>query len=280
MNQGSADNRNSHTFIDEMIYFPGGSIFAAVSRSYDDTIGIARIFASILTSGDVVCMDGDLGAGKTAFASGIASGLGIEGVVPSPTFTILHEYSIRGTVSTAGTTVITEGMAAPDMNPPDCRNQNPPVSAFYHFDVYRLSGEEDFYSMGFDEYLGCEGSVCVIEWAEKVRGVLPPSVIQILLFRPEITQEPSETSETPEAPEVPEAGEYSWINGESGGHQDEVEMGGRMQDKAGMTGRLQDEAGTADELRQERKILFYFPEGDTRADTLRRALQELNYRID
>lgn len=222
MNQDSADNRNSHTFIDEMIYFPGGRIFAAVSGSYDDTIGIARAFASILVSGDVVCMDGDLGAGKTAFASGIASGLGIEGVVPSPTFTILHEYFIRSADKT---------LAVPDWTTPDCRRPDPSVSAFYHFDVYRLSGEEDFYSMGFDEYLGCEGSVCAIEWAEKVRGVLPPSVIQILLFRPEMTQEPAETD-------------------------------------------------TADELHQERKILFYFPESDTRADTLRCALQELGYRID
>ncbi|MHB1454460.1 MAG: tRNA (adenosine(37)-N6)-threonylcarbamoyltransferase complex ATPase subunit type 1 TsaE [Saccharofermentanales bacterium] len=214
------DNKNSHTFIDEMIYFPGGHIFSAISRGYDDTIAIAHIFASILASGDIVCMDGDLGAGKTAFASGIAAGLGIEGIVPSPTFTILHEYFIRSA---------DRSLAVPDRMTPDCRPQNPSVSAFYHFDVYRLSGEEDFYSMGFDEYLGCEGSVCVVEWAEKIRGVLPPSVIQILLFR-------------------------------SGTAQEDLDM--------------------VDELRQERRILFYFPEGDPRPDRLCQALQGQGYHFD
>ncbi|MHB8962221.1 MAG: tRNA (adenosine(37)-N6)-threonylcarbamoyltransferase complex ATPase subunit type 1 TsaE [Saccharofermentanales bacterium] len=224
---------NSHTFIDEMIYSPGGNLFSVVSRGYDDTVAIARVFASYLTGGDIICMDGDLGAGKTAFASGIASGLGIEGIVPSPTFTILHEYSIH----------------------PDVQNRG--LSSFYHFDVYRLSGDDDFYSCGFDEYLRSEGSVCVVEWADRIRGVFPPDVLQVLLFRPEPDTAISESAKT-------------------------VEIAGADDRSDDETAKDADDetAEEADVSNQHRKILFYFPAGDNRAERFCLALQSLHFEID
>lgn len=105
-----------------------------VSQNYDETVAIGASLATTLQSGDVVALDGDLGAGKTVFAKGIASIIAPEAFVSSPTFTIVNEYV---------------GQA----------NKFP----LYHFDTYRLTGVEDFLNSGLEEYLYSDG-ICVIEW--------------------------------------------------------------------------------------------------------------------
>ncbi len=96
--------------------------------------------------GDVYCLNGDLGVGKTVFTKGFADGLGITEHITSPTFTIVNEYSGR--------------------------------LKFYHFDVYRIEDEDEMYEIGFDEYLFGNG-VCLIEWAEKIKNLLPNNAVQI-----------------------------------------------------------------------------------------------------
>ena len=110
------------------------------SCSYEETRKIACEFAKILSPGDVVTLDGDLGAGKTAFTGGLAIGLGVESHVTSPTFTIVNEY----------------------------RSGSLPL---FHFDVYRLETMDDLYDIGWEDYIS-EGGVCVVEWADIVRDEL------------------------------------------------------------------------------------------------------------
>lgn len=110
------------------------------SNSAKETENIARAFAKTLKSGDVVCLNGDLGAGKTVFTAGLAKGLGVSGPVSSPTFTIMNCYS--GDIP------------------------------LYHFDVYRISDSDEMYDTGFDEYISGDG-VSVIEWAEVIADILP-----------------------------------------------------------------------------------------------------------
>ena len=110
------------------------------SNSAKETENIARAFAKTLKSGDVVCLNGDLGAGKTVFTAGLAKGLGVSGPVSSPTFTIMNCYS--GDIP------------------------------LYHFDVYRISDSDEMYDTGFDEYISGDG-VSVIEWAEVIEDILP-----------------------------------------------------------------------------------------------------------
>ena len=111
-----------------------------ISNSYEDTLNIASSFAKTLSAGDVLCMYGDLGVGKTAFVQGLARGLNIDEPITSPTFTIVNEY--EGTLP------------------------------LYHFDVYRISDSDEMYEVGFDDYVYGEG-VSVIEWCELIEDILP-----------------------------------------------------------------------------------------------------------
>ncbi|HEX7065405.1 MAG TPA: tRNA (adenosine(37)-N6)-threonylcarbamoyltransferase complex ATPase subunit type 1 TsaE [Bacillales bacterium] len=118
------------------------------SISYERTMAFARILAGKLQAGDLITLEGDLGAGKTTFTKGLAEGLGIQRNVNSPTFTIIKEYHGR--------------------------------LPLYHMDVYRLeSAEED---LGYDEYFEGEG-VTVVEWAGRIADRLPPERLNIEIRR-------------------------------------------------------------------------------------------------
>ena len=97
-------------------------------------------------AGDVYCLCGDLGTGKTAFAKGFAEGLAIQDDIVSPTFTIVHEYMGR--------------------------------LPLFHFDVYRIPDGDALYDIGFDDYLYRNG-VCLIEWANQLREDMPEDAIWI-----------------------------------------------------------------------------------------------------
>lgn len=116
------------------------------SEKREDTVEIAAAFAATLKKGDIVCLYGDLGAGKTAFVAGVAQAFGYKGYTSSPTFTLLNEYLA-------------------DL----------PI---YHFDVYRIGSSDEMYEVGIDDYLFGEG-VCLIEWPERVEDLLPESVIRV-----------------------------------------------------------------------------------------------------
>lgn len=102
-------------------------------------------------TGQVYCLYGDLGVGKTVFTKGFAAGLGIKEPVSSPTFTILQVYD--------------EGRLP-----------------FYHFDVYRISDPEEMYEIGFEEYIEGEG-VCFIEWANLIEELLRHSIQKFISIK-------------------------------------------------------------------------------------------------
>ncbi|MFJ5624864.1 tRNA (adenosine(37)-N6)-threonylcarbamoyltransferase complex ATPase subunit type 1 TsaE [Peribacillus loiseleuriae] len=122
--------------------------FEWVSKSELETVDFASTLAEKLNAGDVLALEGDLGAGKTAFTKGLAKGLGIKRNVNSPTFTIIKEYMGR--------------------------------LPLYHMDVYRVSAEEE--DLGFDEYFEGEG-VTVVEWAHLIQEQLPEEMLTIQIFR-------------------------------------------------------------------------------------------------
>lgn len=125
-----------------------------ISHNPQETFELGRKFAGELRRGDVLALAGDLGAGKTQFAKGIAAGLGVEAEVTSPTFTLIHEYP---------------GGRLP----------------LYHIDLYRLELEEEALKIGIDDYLAGDG-VTIVEWADKFSGLMPPNAqnVRWVKFRP------------------------------------------------------------------------------------------------
>lgn len=109
-------------------------------NNIDGTKQVASDFAKKLKKGDVVCMYGDLGAGKTEFVRQMARVFGIEDYITSPTFTIVNEY--KGDID------------------------------LYHFDVYRIADSDEMFEIGYEEYIDGDG-ICVIEWAQLIEGILP-----------------------------------------------------------------------------------------------------------
>ncbi len=117
------------------------------TNSPEETFDLGRRMGADAKPGQIYTLNGDLGAGKTIFTKGMAAGLGIEEPVSSPTFTIVQEYS---------------GGRLP----------------LYHFDVYRIGEPEEMEEIGYDDYFFGEG-VCLIEWAELIRELLPERVISV-----------------------------------------------------------------------------------------------------
>ena len=119
------------------------------SRSVEETEALGEAVGQVVTSGDVITLDGDLGAGKTAFTRGLARGMGLRSRVTSPTFTIVNEY-----------------------------NDPNGIARLFHFDTYRLSSSDDFYDAGLDEYFDRDG-VCALEWSSVIEDALPENRIAI-----------------------------------------------------------------------------------------------------
>lgn len=110
------------------------------SHSYEDTLAFAARFAKQLKAGDIVCLYGDLGAGKTAFTKGLAKGLGHDPhAVHSPTFVLMNVYDGKVPV--------------------------------YHFDLYRI-GADELFNIGYEEFFYGQG-IAVIEWSERLGELLP-----------------------------------------------------------------------------------------------------------
>jgi tRNA threonylcarbamoyladenosine biosynthesis protein TsaE len=120
----------------------------AVTRSTDETLELARAVGELLRPGDVVSLVGDLGAGKTVFARGVARALGVTELVVSPSFTIVREYEGR--------------------------------VPLVHVDVYRIDAVQELHDLGFEEVVR-DDAVTLVEWGDKVDRLLPGDRLDVRL---------------------------------------------------------------------------------------------------
>lgn len=119
------------------------------SEAPEATLSLAEAFSKELCPGDIVCLNGELGVGKTVFTKGLAKGLGVTEDVVSPTFTILQEY----------------------------RSGRMPL---FHFDVYRIEDPDEMNEIGFEEYFFGDG-VTVVEWSALIAELIPPNAKKVLI---------------------------------------------------------------------------------------------------
>jgi len=116
------------------------------TKTPEETMDIGKEIATSLRGGDIVLLQGDLGAGKTTFVKGVATGLGVEDTVTSPTFSIMNTYKIKFVASDAKHLV--------------------------HIDTYRLENEQELVDIGIEDYLDDKNTICIIEWPEKIPSLL------------------------------------------------------------------------------------------------------------
>lgn len=117
-----------------------------VLKGLKETEEFGQKLGSLLEGGDLLSLTGDLGAGKTTLTKSIGIGLGISDYITSPTFSLINEYKGRVWL--------------------------------YHFDVYRLEGEEDLLDLGYEDYFYSDG-VTIVEWGDKIEDILPENRINI-----------------------------------------------------------------------------------------------------
>jgi len=130
------------------MYFGGSTLVIIKTSSAEETGDLGALLGGLLRSGDVITLNGELGAGKTCFATGVARGLDITDRITSPTFTLINEYDGR--------------------------------LPLYHLDVYRLTSPEELEDLGYEEYFYSLG-VTLIEWAEQVEQYLPAERLDIFI---------------------------------------------------------------------------------------------------
>ncbi len=116
-----------------------------------ETLALAESFANRLSGGEVICLRGDLGAGKTVFSKGLCKALGVTEHVSSPTFCLVNEY----------------------------QGENFPI---YHFDLYRIEDIDELYEIGFSEFTGGEG-IAIIEWPQRAEEMLPKKRMEVNIDR-------------------------------------------------------------------------------------------------
>jgi tRNA threonylcarbamoyladenosine biosynthesis protein TsaE len=117
-----------------------------LSSSEKDTFAFAKNFSNKLIGGEIIALVGDLGAGKTIFTKGLAKGLGIKKNIASPTFILMKIYNV---------------------------NQNNNIKFLAHLDAYRIKNADSLLAIGLKDYLGKSDTVTVIEWADKIKKILP-----------------------------------------------------------------------------------------------------------
>ena len=122
-----------------------------ISHSEAQTRRLGARLGRLLQSGDIICLEGELGVGKTRFIQGVGRGMGMAEPLTSPTFTLVKEYRTAD-----------------------------PFLTLYHIDLYRIEKPAETHTFGLEEYLYGEG-VCLIEWAEKVKELLPAARLWITM---------------------------------------------------------------------------------------------------
>jgi len=135
-----------------------------ISRSPDQTRRLGARLGALLQGGDVICLEGPLGSGKTCVAQGVGRGWGVNQTLISPTFVLVREYE------------------RPDDG-----------VRLYHVDLYRISGAGEAFGLGLDEFLGDARAVCLVEWAERARSLMPSEHLWVRLRFADRSDQPHRT---------------------------------------------------------------------------------------
>ena len=136
-----------------------------ITNNFEETQKLGEELASRLKGGEILCLEGELGAGKTTFTQGILKGLGAEGPYTSPTFLIIKNYKKEIPISKS-------------QFPNKSQITNDKIQNIYHIDAYRV-GADDMLNLGWEEMIGNPKNIIIIEWPERIEKILPEKVLRI-----------------------------------------------------------------------------------------------------
>jgi tRNA threonylcarbamoyladenosine biosynthesis protein TsaE len=123
-----------------------------ITTSSTQTKKLGQILAEELRGGEIICLSGDLGTGKTTFTQGLLKGLKASGPFTSPTFNIIKEYKLKA--------------------------KSQKLKAVYHIDAYRVNAD-DILNLAWKDFAGKPNSIVIIEWAERIKKIIPTSAVWI-----------------------------------------------------------------------------------------------------
>lgn len=121
-----------------------------ITNSAEKTRRLGELLGKELRGGEIICLTGELGSGKTTFAQGVLKGLGAKGPFTSPTFAVMKHYLIK--------------------------NRKPGIKNIYHIDCYRVKAR-DILDLGWKEIINNTSDVVIVEWAEKIKSIVPKSAV-------------------------------------------------------------------------------------------------------
>ena len=166
------------------------AVLRCVSQNVAQTQRLGARLGKMLQPGDLLCLIGDLGAGKTTFVQGIAAGWGSLDQASSPTFVLVNVYRrTPGNRSRQNSRIEQKRRAYP-------ARQSPPEETMYHLDAYRLSGAAEALDLDLDSLL--ENGPLIIEWADRIRAALPSACLRVSLDWPESDGQAKELDQAPD----------------------------------------------------------------------------------
>lgn len=129
------------------------------TNSSKQTQKLGEILAKELKGGEIICLSGELGSGKTTFAQGVLKGLGAKGPYTSPTFVVMKEYKLKAKSEKRKATA-----------------QNSKLENVYHIDAYRVNAQ-DVLALGWEEIVASKNNIVIVEWAEKIKSIVPKDAV-------------------------------------------------------------------------------------------------------
>jgi len=137
-----------------------------ITQNFRETKKLGKLLADELFGGEVICLYGELGAGKTTFSQGLLEGLGAQKPYTSPTFVVMKKYEVRSKKQEARS------------KKQEARSKKGEIKTIYHLDAYRVE-TEDILNLGWEEIITNPSNICIVEWAERIEKIIPERAVWI-----------------------------------------------------------------------------------------------------
>jgi tRNA threonylcarbamoyladenosine biosynthesis protein TsaE len=151
-----------------------------ITKNFKQTQILGEFLAKELSGGEIICLSGDLGSGKTTFAQGVLKGLGAKGPYTSPTFVVMKQYKTKFSIFNFQFSNNSQITKLDKQKKYKIQNTKYQILNIYHIDAYRV-GPEDILDLGWEEIIAGKNNIIIIEWAERIKRIIPKGAVWLEL---------------------------------------------------------------------------------------------------